>query len=149
MPHLHSVTARTARRAAGLVLALAAAGLPGLSTGARAAGAPASAWTTDFNQARELSRKTHKPLLMEFYALWCGPCKLMATTTFKDAKVKGLLTKFVLLRVDVDRYPALASKYSATAIPRTVILSPAGKVARSTEGYHDANDFALFLKQSL
>lgn len=129
--------------AAGALLTL----LPGATPG-RAAGAEVR-WTTDYKAARELSKKSGKPILMEFYADWCGPCKQMEQTTFKDAQVVKLTTKFIPVRINIDKNQALAHQYDAMTIPRAVILSPAGKVTRISAGYRDPDAFMLFLKQGL
>lgn len=106
-------------------------------------------WTTDYNAARELSKKSGKPVFMEFYADWCGPCKQMERTTFKDAQVVKMMDKFIPLRINVDKQPKLANKYEANSIPRAVVLAPSGKIVRISAGYRDAGSFILFLKQSL
>jgi len=129
--------------AAGALLTLLCGALTTLAAGAEVR------WTTDYKAARELSKKSGKPILMEFYADWCGPCKQMERTTFKDAQVVKLTAKFIPVRINVDKNQALANQYEASAIPRAVILSPAGKVTRVSTGYRDAGSFLLFLKQGL
>lgn len=106
-------------------------------------------WSTDYKAARELSKKSGKPILMEFYADWCGPCKQMEQTTFKHPQVVKLAAKFIPVHINIDKNQALAHQYDARMIPRAVILSPTGKVTRVSSGYRDPDAFALFLKQGL
>lgn len=113
------------------------------------AGAAAIRWARNFNEARQTSRKNRKPLLVEFYADWCGPCKMMQNTTFKDSKVVETSSKFVLVRVNTDKEPRLAQQYGATSIPHAVILSPSGRVISQATGYKDAPAFRLFMLQGL
>jgi thiol:disulfide interchange protein len=106
-------------------------------------------WQKSYAQARQLATRTKKPLLVEFYADWCGPCKAMAATTLKDKAVVKLTKKFVAVRVDVDKSPELAQRYNVASIPYSVVLDQNSKVVRSARGYMDAKQFCLFLKQSL
>jgi thiol:disulfide interchange protein len=106
-------------------------------------------WTTDYKAALALAKKTRKPVLLEFYADWCGPCKQMAETTFKDPEVVKLSSRFHPVRIDVDKHTAIARKYQATSIPLVVIVNPSGKTTREALGFRDAQEFALFMKQGM
>ena len=106
-------------------------------------------WEKDYAAALALSRRTKKPVLVEFYADWCGPCKQMARTTLQDAGIVKLTRKFVAVRVDLDRQKDLARKYDVQSIPYSVILNPSGKVTRAAVGYQDVSGFRLFLMQGL
>ncbi|MEZ4722653.1 MAG: thioredoxin [Flavobacteriales bacterium] len=65
-----------------------------------------------------------KPVLVDFYADWCGPCKTMAPIL---KQVKGKMgAQISIVKVDVDRNQAAAMKYSVQSIP-TLILFKNGK----------------------
>ena len=106
-------------------------------------------WLPNFKAAQAQSRKTNKPVLAEFYADWCGPCKMMASTTFKDAEVAKLAQRFVPVRINADKDKDLALKYKAYALPYVVVIDAKGRVVRVCEGYRDAPGFSLFMRQSL
>lgn len=106
-------------------------------------------WKTDYNAAVKEARRRRKPLLVEFYATWCGPCKRMEEETFRDPGVVRQSERFVPVRVDIDRQPQLARKYGAFSIPFAVVLSPKEKVQASALGYHAPGPFLRFLRRGL
>lgn len=69
--------------------------------------------------------KSGQPVLVDFYADWCGPCKAMAPTLKQLADRTG--DKLKIVKVDVDRSRAAADKYQIQSIP-TLILFKDGKV---------------------
>lgn len=65
-----------------------------------------------------------KPTLVDFYADWCGPCKIMAPRLIElSGKVKG---KSTVIKIEVDKNPNIAEFYQIHAIP-TLVLFKNGK----------------------
>ncbi|MCC7421557.1 MAG: thioredoxin family protein [Planctomycetaceae bacterium] len=84
------------------------------------------AWHTSFEKARAEASSRKVPLVVQFEATWCGPCRKMAKVLESPDVLKALETDCVGVRVNVDQSPELVSKYNVNAIPTTVIVHPNG-----------------------
>ncbi|MBE0601698.1 MAG: thioredoxin [Firmicutes bacterium] len=70
------------------------------------------------------------PVLIDFYADWCGPCRMVSPIVEQIASEGG---DFKVGKVDVDSYPELAARYGIMSIPTLIVLKD-GKVAQQAVG---------------
>ncbi len=75
--------------------------------------------------------KGETPVLVDFYAEWCGPCKAMAPMLVQFQKEMG--NKVRVIKVDVDRNPEAAASFRVQAVP-TLMLFKSGNIAWKHSG---------------
>jgi thioredoxin 1 len=73
-----------------------------------------------------------EPVLVDFWATWCAPCRMIAPVVEEIAKELGSRVKF--LKMDIDANPATPSKLGIMSIP-TLIIFKDGRPAERTVGY--------------
>ncbi len=90
------------------------------------------------NQFKELIVSEEK-ILVDFYATWCGPCKMLAPVL---EKVESNLK---VIKVDTDEFEELARRYGVMSIPTLVLLSNGNEIKRHI-GFIDKDNLETFLK---
>ncbi len=90
-------------------------------------------------KAKKESSKTGKLIFIDAYTDWCGPCKRMAATTFKNPEVGELFNKnFINMKVemekDADRIE-IAKRYRVSAYPTMLIIDGDGNLVKSVIGF--------------
>jgi thioredoxin len=85
----------------------------------------------DFNSFEEMLSGSDVPVLVDFYADWCGPCQMMAPIL--EQVNTQLKPRVRVVKINTDKYPLLASQHHIHALP-TLVLFKQGKPVDRIEG---------------
>lgn len=87
------------------------------------------------DEVLEEAGKEGKPVFVDFFATWCGPCKAMESEVFSCPEVASYYNeRFVCYQVDVDKERKLMQKYNVTSMPTSIFLNSEGKELRRIVG---------------
>lgn len=99
-----------------------------------------------FNSFQDLLATSEVPLLVDFYAAWCGPCQMMAPILEQvKAQTKD---KLQVVKINTEKYPQLASTYQIHALP-TLVVFQQGQSVKRIEGYRNADQLMQELQSFL
>lgn len=88
--------------------------------------------------------QSEKPVLVDFYATWCAPCKTMAPMLEELAGKIGSTAK--IIKVDIDKNPQAANAYQVRSVP-TLVVFQKGKVMWRKSGVVPVNQLEKVLQQ--
>lgn len=101
-----------------------------------------------YEEGMVLSKIEKKKVFLHFYADWCGFCRKMANTTFKDSTLITYLNEnYMPIMVNTDREPQTAGSYGVAGLPTTVFLTPMGEPIFSVPGYIATDPLMSMLKE--
>ncbi len=99
-----------------------------------------------FKSFEEMLFSTPRPVLVDFYATWCGPCQMMAPIL--EQVSQQLQDQVQVVKIDADKYPRLASQYQIQALP-TLVLFRNGEPIDRIEGALQAPQLIQRLQAAL
>lgn len=105
-----------------------------------------------WSKALKMAEAEGKYIFVDAYATWCGPCKKMKATSFKDKKVAAFFNKnFINLAIDMEKGegPALADQWGVEVFPTLYIFDAKGNLVLATEGFMNANQLINFAKKAV
>ena len=87
-----------------------------------------------------------KPVLIDFFATWCGPCKMQAPI-LEEVKQK-LGDKVTIIKIDVDQNQSVANQYQIRSVP-TLIIFKNGQIRWRQAGVFQTNELERLLKENM
>jgi thioredoxin 1 len=100
----------------------------------------------DLNSFQKSVLESEKPVLVDFWATWCGPCKAVAPIV--DELAKEYQDKVVFTKVNVDENSRIAAQYGVMSIP-TLIVFKDGKPEQQVIGFKSKKDLIKMLDNAL
>lgn len=85
-----------------------------------------------------------RPVLVDFHAQWCGPCKVQSPVLKQVASEMG--ERIRVIKIDVDKNPEIASKYGIQGVP-TLMVFKDGELKYKQAGVHDRSRLINILNQ--
>jgi len=106
----------------------------------------------DYKDAFKLAEEQGKLVFVDAYATWCGPCKKMAATTFKEASVGDFFNQeFINLKIDMEKGQGLEFRknYPVSAYPTLLFINGKGKVVHKATGAKDTDGILKLAKLAM
>jgi thiol:disulfide interchange protein DsbD len=111
----------------------------------RADAGPAIHWIPFSEDALAQATADRRPVLIDFGADWCLPCREMERTTFRDPNVVRTATHFMTLKVDATaadgQVQAILDRFKVPGVPTYLLLGPDGRELTRFIGFVAADEF--------
>lgn len=102
----------------------------------------------NLEKAKKLAAQEGKLIFIDAYTSWCGPCKKMAATTFKDAEVGEFFNEnFINIKIEMEKDadgPDAARRYNVRAYPTLLIIDEEGNLVKQTIGFQSKDRLMSF-----
>ena len=100
-------------------------------------------------EAMVKAKKEKKIIFLDVYATWCGPCKLLKKTTFKDPELSDYFNKkFISLEINGEEGEGkeIVRKYQLKGYPSLLFIDANGNLVNKTLGYYDGKQLLEIVK---
>ena len=104
-------------------------------------------WYKNLDEAVAAAQQTNQPILIDFWADWCGPCKIMDAEVYTNpALVAAFREKMIGLRIHFDLQPDVVRKFDVPALPYLVFADSYGTKLLTHRGLLEAQDMTTVIK---
>lgn len=87
---------------------------------------------------------SERPVLVDFFATWCQPCKVQSSVLNTVKENVGEAAR--IIKIDIDLYPAIANQFGVRSVP-TITFFKQGELLYKESGVHDVNTLTQLVKQ--
>jgi len=88
--------------------------------------------------------ESERPVLIDFFATWCQPCKVQSSVLNSVKEQVG--EKARIVKIDIDQFPSIANEYNVRGVP-TLAVFKNGEMLWKESGVHDVNSLVGVLEQ--
>lgn len=106
-------------------------------------------WGYSLPDGLRIASETHKPVMVNFYAPWCGTCQLMDRRVHTREDIVKTSWSFVPVKIDVDEKRAVAAKYGVRELPTTIFLTSSGREISRMSGFMPAEAVVQRMEQAI
>ena len=99
------------------------------------------------SEFRELLEKTKVPVVADFYADWCGPCRAFGPTF--EAAGKRMAPEFAFCKINIDEATALCQEVDVRVVPTIMVFRENRKIAEHEGGFASEKDLEKFIRTTI
>jgi len=111
------------------------------------ANAEITQWYT-YENGMTAASSMNKPVILDFFAEWCGPCIAMENSTYPDERVVSEMKDFIAIKVNTQVRIDIESRYHINYYPTVIFLDPKGREISRHIGYLGPEDMVKTIQES-